>query len=188
MPLRINLSKKPFEEFALKMVLIIVLFVIALSLTAGNMARIVSIRFKLKKGAASIKKMEKEIETSSNNIKKNKDSLSGTWANRILEESNYISDELKMKSFSWITFLERFEKAKPWKISFLSIRPEYKGGFVQVDSKAIAGSDGDLIEFQNNLLTSPYFTNIEIANEGIEQNSKQIVFSISFIYNPSGKS
>jgi len=103
-------------------------------------------------------------------------------------EALYLKSVLDKKRFSWVLFLDRLEKVKPFHAIIEEINPKVlKDGTVYVKIKGLAQPREEVFKFEENIFESEYFAKPQLTNEEVDKQSGWQAYDLEFIYLPGGK-
>lgn len=185
---RINFAETPFINRKIPTIVLIVIGSLAIVILLLN------ISLALLNGGSYIKqrRLLKEQSQTKNTLEKRYKEAVESFSTKdfpsLSKEAIYLTDVLAQKKFSWLIFLNRLEKVKPYKSIFQSISPKVrKDGSFYVKVKGLAQPRGEIFKLEENIFQSEYFGKPHLVNEELDKTTTWQAFEIEFIYYPEGK-
>jgi len=103
------------------------------------------------------------------------------------EEAEFANDAIRRRVFSWTELFNRLEEVVPPSVMMSSLRPEIQAEGISVVAEGFAKDQEGLLDFEENLIRSAYFTRIYPGSERREQQGADLHFSLKFDYLPAGR-
>lgn len=106
------------------------------------------------------------------------------------------NEVIRWKAFSWTRLFNRLEEVLPWDVQMSSVHPTFRPegqGKVARDTAAfgvpvfVEGTAKNLmafLEFERALIRSPHFSRIEPERTDVDEQTRETVFGLRFIYDP----
>lgn len=184
----INFAAKPFINTKILTYILLVLFLLILLSTVYN---VLFFYYNGKEYIISLKKLKNqnvEKVQLNNKLKEAEKILSDKNVILLKREALYLKEILDKKEFSFLKFLERLEKIKPYRSLFQSITPKLmKDGNFLVKVKGVANPREEIFKLEENIFKSDYFGKPHLIYEELEKTTQWQAFEINFIYYPRGK-
>lgn len=185
---RINFAETPFINIKIPTIILIVVGSLAIvglllniSLALLNGGSYIKQRKLLKEQSQTKEALEKKF-------KEITESLSTKDFSSLSKEAIYLNDVLAKKKFSWLIFLNRLEKVKPYKSIFQSISPKTrKDGTFYIKVKGLAQPREEIFKLEENIFQSEYFGKPHLVSEELDKTTTWQAFEIEFLYFPEGK-
>ncbi len=105
----------------------------------------------------------------------------------LAREAEFANDAIRRRIFSWTELFNRLEEVVPATVMMAAIRPEIQAEGISVVAEGLAKDQEGLLDFEENLIRSPYFSRIYPGSERREQRGGDLLFSLKFDYVPGGR-
>jgi len=103
------------------------------------------------------------------------------------QEAEFANDAIRRRIFSWTELFNRLELVVPPNVMLTSVRPEIQAEGISIVSEGMAKDQEALLNFEEGLIKSAYFTRIYPGSERREQRGGDLHFSVKFDYLPLGR-
>jgi hypothetical protein len=107
------------------------------------------------------------------------------------------NEVIQWKSFSWTRLFNQLEQVQPWDVKMASIHPTFRPQADGTSGRAqrvaigvpvsVEGSAKNLkafLDLERSLIQSPYFTRVEPDRTIRDDQTRETVFGLRFVYNP----
>ncbi len=106
------------------------------------------------------------------------------------------NEVIRWKAFSWTRLFNRLEEVVPWEVQMSSIYPTFRpeGDSDSARNAAVFGVpvvvEGTarnlmaFLEFERALIRSPHFSRIEPERTDVDEQTRETVFGLRFVYDP----
>ena len=105
----------------------------------------------------------------------------------LAREAEFANDAIRRRIFSWTELFNRLEEVVPATVMMTSIRPEIQAEGISIVAEGTAKDQEGLLDFEENLIRSAYFSRIYPGSERREQRGGDLLFSLKFDYVPGGR-
>lgn len=105
----------------------------------------------------------------------------------LAREAEFANDAIRRRTFSWTELFNRLELVVPSTVMMAAIRPEIQADGISIAAEGLAKDQEGLLDFEENLIRSPYFSRIYPGSERREQRGGDLLFSLKFDYVPGGR-
>ena len=105
----------------------------------------------------------------------------------LAREAEFANDAIRRRIFSWTELFNRLEMVVPSTVMMTAIRPEIQVEGISIVAEGMAKDQEGLLDFEENLIGSAYFSRIYPGSERREQRGGDLLFSLKFDYVPGGR-
>lgn len=186
--LNVNTAETPFVNRVIPVATIVCLGVLALVFTILNLTSFIVLGADFRNQRSEQKAKEKRLDFLKKDMEEKQKSLESASVASFAGEAQFVSGILNMKRFSWTLFFEDLERVKPFGVVMEGVTPSIgKDGIVLLGLRGKANQRGELLKFEQNLMSDASFRGFDLQSETKEQGSPFIVFAITVEYIPGGK-
>lgn len=183
--LQINLSSRPFANYALYHLGYVVIGLAGLLLLSHNV-------FWFFSNHGDVQQMEQEIaalqtEVDSNILEENAlgDEIEQVQRNRRFREvCSFVDGRIRQRRFSWILMLNRLQEAIPLDVKVEAITPRVQQDSIKITLACIARKEAAVNEFIENLEGIKEFDQVLIISE--DKEGSTVSFPLTMEYSPFG--
>jgi hypothetical protein len=107
------------------------------------------------------------------------------------------NEVIRWKAFSWTGLFNELEKVQPWAVQMSAVHPTFRpenpsstagqiqaGLGIPVVVDGVAKTLKDFLEFERELIKSRAFTRVEPDRTDIDEQTRETVFTLRFLYDP----
>lgn len=102
------------------------------------------------------------------------------------QRSGFANSIIVSRLFSWSLLFERLEEVLPYQVRLRSVRPAVGRRGIEVSLDGASKDHESLLEFEERLIESPWFTLVYPLMENSRKKAGEIQFNIAFAYLPGG--
>jgi len=186
--LRNNLATEPFINRRIPVAVAASLFGLALLATVANGALFALRGAKYRSQRQTLAEQRLKLEKLNRELSEEKRLLEGPAVAVYASEGGFMAQVLERKRFDWIALLDRVETIKPYGARLTDVSPQRdeKTGW-SLRLRGEANNRDEILKFEANLFSSPYFQEPRLIREGRQPNGTTIQYEISAVYLPEAK-
>jgi hypothetical protein len=195
-PVDLNLATRPFKNDTLPWVGFLVGLLVLGYVTWWNVVAFAENRTLLAEHEESqshlLERMDELERRKSEAVRR----IDGYDLDLIAVKSDKANEVIRWKAFSWTRLFNLLEEVVPHNVQMTSIHPAFGGGpgggrdpltdpeLVIVAVEGVGKTLNDFLEFERTLIRSPHFDRPEPERHTVDENTKEVVFRLRFVYDP----
>jgi Tfp pilus assembly protein PilN len=102
-------------------------------------------------------------------------------------KSSFAEGLILSRFFSWSLLFDRLEDLIPPEVKIQRIAPSISTKRIEITLSGMARSPDQFLEFEGNLSSSPFFSNVYPVHEDQQESQNELKFSLAMDYIPAGK-
>jgi hypothetical protein len=183
MIIRNNLATEPVRNYSLYFLGCLVLSIAVLLFTLINIRSMVSWQSESGRLQTNISAQQKRRTELQNEANKLKAKITQIKTPQFVSETQFMSDAIKRRTFSWTMLFDEFERIFPDNVKMVSVFPQIRDEKISVNMEVAGKALNDIVGLFTALQSSPAFSDVTLRGER-QENDGSLHASISLRYLP----
>jgi Tfp pilus assembly protein PilN len=186
-PIGINLASRPFYNVTLYAVAFGVGLALLVGMTGFNAYTFIADRLALRQLSAARERLQTDLDDLDRGEARLRADVSRISLPKIGQESAFAREAIVQRSLSWTALFNRLEQVQPPDVRVRSIRPSIDAQKVRIRVVGVAQTYEAFTKFEEELLGSPWFSEVYPSSENWNAEQRGVGFDLSFAYHPLGE-